>query len=174
MKKEAFDGPVRHSRRSLFSSRDLSFAKGIKRLTKNRGVDVILNSLAGESLRRSFQCVAPLGRFIEIGKKDFYMRKHLPMSSFLRSVTFASVDLGIIAAKAKPLMGELLQTVMTLVTEKPLQFRPPQPVHTYRCTQLEAAFRFLQSGNNTGKTVIEIHGDDLVPVRGMSILSTNC
>lgn len=54
----------------IFSSRDLLFAKGVMRMTKGRGVDVILNSLAGEFLRRSWNCIAPFGRFIEIGKKD--------------------------------------------------------------------------------------------------------
>lgn len=54
----------------IFSSRDYSFAKGIMRMTENRGVDVILNSLSGEFLRRSWDCIAPFGRFIEIGKKD--------------------------------------------------------------------------------------------------------
>lgn len=54
----------------VFNSRDLSFAKGIKRMTGGRGVDVVLNSLAGEALRQTWHCVAPFGRFIEIGKRD--------------------------------------------------------------------------------------------------------
>lgn len=36
----------------FFSSRNLSFAQGIKRLTHGREVDVVLDSLAGESLRQ--------------------------------------------------------------------------------------------------------------------------
>lgn len=54
----------------IFNSRDLTFAKGIKRMTDGRGVDVVLNSLAGEALRQTWLCVAPFGRFIELGKKD--------------------------------------------------------------------------------------------------------
>lgn len=37
----------------IFSSRSLDFAKGIKRMTDGRGVDVVLNSLTGEGLRQS-------------------------------------------------------------------------------------------------------------------------
>ena len=44
-------------------SRDLSFARGIKRLTEGRGVDVVLNSLAGEGLIASWECVAPVRHF---------------------------------------------------------------------------------------------------------------
>jgi NADPH:quinone reductase-like Zn-dependent oxidoreductase len=54
----------------IFNSRDTSFAKGIKRMTQGKGVDVVLNSLAGEALRQSWLCLAWFGRFVELGKKD--------------------------------------------------------------------------------------------------------
>lgn len=54
----------------VFNSRDLTFAKGVKRMTGGRGVDVVLNSLAGEALRQTWLSVAPFGRFIEVGKRD--------------------------------------------------------------------------------------------------------
>lgn len=54
----------------IFNSRDHSFAAGIKRMTNGKGVDAVLNSLAEEGLRQSWLCVAPFGRFIELGKRD--------------------------------------------------------------------------------------------------------
>ncbi len=54
----------------IFNSRDESFAPGVMRMTKHRGVDVVLNSLAGEALRKSWHCLAWFGRFIEMGQKD--------------------------------------------------------------------------------------------------------
>ncbi|KAL9600827.1 MAG: hypothetical protein Q9179_003082 [Wetmoreana sp. 5 TL-2023] len=146
----------------IFSSWNLSFAQGINRLTKGRGVDVVLNSLAGQSLRQSLDCVAPLGRFVEIGKLDMYMREHLPMAPFLRGVTFASVDLAIIAEQAQHLMAELMEAVMSLAHTS---IHSPQPLNVFRVSELESAFRFLQSGKNAGKTVVEIHEEDLVPTR---------
>ena len=44
----------------VFYSRNTSFAQGIKRMTDNRGVDVILNSLSGEGLIASWECIAPV------------------------------------------------------------------------------------------------------------------
>lgn len=149
----------------FFSSRNLSFAQGIKRVTQGRGVDVLLNSLAGESLRQSFECVAPLGRFVEIGKKDMYLREKLSMSPFLQNITFASVDLGVIAEKAKPLMADLMKAAIGMATADPPRVHSPMPLHVFRSSDVESAFRFLQSGKNAGKTVIEIHKDDMVPVR---------
>lgn len=155
----------------FFSSRNLSFAQGIRRVTHGRGVDVVLKSLAGESLRQSFECVAPLGRFVEIGKKDMYLRENLPMSPFLQNITFASVDLGLIAEKAKPLMADLMKDVMELATAHPARVHSPKPLHVFRSSEVETAFRYLQSGKNDGKTVIEIHQDDMVPVCKNSNLS---
>jgi NADPH:quinone reductase-like Zn-dependent oxidoreductase len=45
----------------IFNSRDASFLPDIMRQTKNRGVDVVLNSLAGNLLHASWECVAPYG-----------------------------------------------------------------------------------------------------------------
>ncbi|KFY87076.1 hypothetical protein V500_07196 [Pseudogymnoascus sp. VKM F-4518 (FW-2643)] len=66
----------------IFSSRDVSFEAGIKRVTGGRGVDVVLNSLAGESLRASWRCVAPFGRFVELGKRDIEAGGRLDMGPF--------------------------------------------------------------------------------------------
>lgn len=146
----------------FFSSRNTSFAMGIKRLTHGRGVDLILNSLSGDFLKASWECIAPLGRFVEIGKRDIESHARLSMSPFARNVTFASVDLGVVATKAKPLMQEIMASVMALVTEG--KIRPPQPLHLYDVSRIEEAFRYLQSGKNTGKTIIEFRDQDIVPV----------
>ena len=38
--------------------------------TNGRGVDLVLNSLAEEKLQASVRCLAPGGRFLEIGMYD--------------------------------------------------------------------------------------------------------
>ena len=77
----------------IFSSRDPSFATDIMTRTANRGVDVVLNHLAGPLLQVSFDCIARFGRFVEIGKKDVEANNFLQMEAFTRNVTFASFDL---------------------------------------------------------------------------------
>ena len=76
----------------VFNSRDLSFTKGVLRLTHGRGVDVVLNSLSGEALRKTWECIATYGRFIEVGKKDILGNSGLDMKPFLTNATFASVN----------------------------------------------------------------------------------
>ena len=52
----------------VMNSRTLDFADDIMRLTGGEGVDVVLNSLTGEALQKSFDVLKPGGRFVEIGK----------------------------------------------------------------------------------------------------------
>jgi NADPH:quinone reductase-like Zn-dependent oxidoreductase len=61
--------------------------------TSNRGVDVILNSLTGDLLHDSWQAIAELGRFVEIGKRDIVDSGKLNMELFARSATFTAFDL---------------------------------------------------------------------------------
>jgi NADPH:quinone reductase-like Zn-dependent oxidoreductase len=77
----------------IFSTRDLSFVKGIMRITKGKGVDVIVNSLAGEALRKSWECIAEFGRFLELGIWDIAANSGLDMAPFSKSITFSSVNI---------------------------------------------------------------------------------
>ena len=146
----------------IFSSRTLSFAKGIMRMTCGHGVDVVVNSLAGEGLRSSWECIAPFGRFIETGKKDTTSFGYLPMSPFTNDALFASIDLVNIIRQNPQLAGELMKEVFGLAAEKKIS--TPKPLQVYNCSQVEEALRLMQSGKNSGKLVIELGEDNVIPV----------
>lgn len=84
------------------------------------------------------------------------------MATFSRNITYSSVDLTVVFEKSKALMGELMQSVMKLVASG--EVGVPQLLHIYRSSELQEAFRFLQGRKDTGKTVVELHKDDLVQV----------
>ena len=146
----------------VFSSRGMSFSKGIKRMTKDRGVDVILNSLAGESLQSSWDCLAPFGRFVEIGKNDILKGNKLSMFPFNENRSFSAVNLTHMISQRPTLIRQTMEAVLVLVREG--KIGAPQPLHLYKNSQFKEAFRYLQGGLNTGKTILEINEKDLVPV----------
>lgn len=133
------------------------------RLTQGYGVDVVLNSLSGDSLRASWECVAPYGRFIEIGKADIAANSALPMASFARNVSFSAVDMHYMMQSSAEAAGGLLQKLMELLANGALQH--PRPLHLYSTASVEQAFRFLQSGRNTGRIIINVNGSDVVSKR---------
>lgn len=145
----------------ILYSRDTSFAKAIKLLTQGQGVDIVLNSLAGESLVASWECLAPYGRFIEIGKKDIYSRNELPMYPFARNTSFSAVDLAAMTLERPSLIRKSMRTVMQLFAAK--QLHTALPLQRYPISEIEHAFRLLQSGTSSGKIVVEVESSHQVP-----------
>lgn len=146
----------------VFSSRDLSFADGIMRMTEGKGVDVIVNSLSGEALRASFNCLAMFGRFIEIGKRDIMANGKIDMLPFSRCATFTAVDLAQISSMARPLTSRMMRSVIDLHASGELHACRPLNVHSF--AEIEDAFRILQQGKHMGKLVLTAQPDDIVKV----------
>ncbi|KAK8093927.1 hypothetical protein PG997_000612 [Apiospora hydei] len=146
----------------IFSSRDLSFAAGVMRITDNKGVDVILNSLAGEALRASFNCIATFGRFVEIGKRDIFANGKLDMFPFSRSVTFAACDLYTITKLDTATTARILAKVLDMFAKGGVHAAKPQTTYTF--SQIEEAFRLLQQGKHIGKVVLTASPEDVVKV----------
>ncbi len=144
----------------IFFSRDIAFAKGIKEATGGRGVDVVLNSLAGDSLRATWECIAHFGRFVEIGKRDILGNSGLEMGVFENNATFASVDLTVVANERPLTMRRILDDVFKLLGYGLI--KPISPTTTMPISNIEVAFRALQSGKVHGKILVTAGPDDMV------------
>jgi NADPH:quinone reductase-like Zn-dependent oxidoreductase len=153
---DRYDIPESH----IFSSRMRTFKQGVLRLTKNRGVDVVLNSLAGEMLNESWECVAHLGTFIEIGKADIYKRSHLSMVPFDKSTTFAAIDLLALFDRQPRRMYDSLGKVVEMF-EKGFVF-PVDPLMPMSIDKIEAAFRLIATRKHIGKVIVEADSDTKV------------
>ncbi|KAI1781129.1 putative polyketide synthase [Hypoxylon cercidicola] len=146
----------------IFSSRDLSFVNGVKRMTNGRGVDVVLNSLAGETLRQTWYCIAPFGTFIEIGLKDILGNTRLDMRPFIQDATFCFFNLNHIERDKPELMAEIIEGAFDFIRRGIT--RPITPLVTYPISEVENAFRLMQTGKHTGKIALSFNDDDIVPV----------
>lgn len=136
----------------VFDSRSLAFVDGIKAATAGRGVDVVLNSLAGEGQSHSLSLVAPYGRFVEIGKKDIVENKGLPLAAFNENLTFFSLDLDRMMLERPALMRSLLDDVAGLLRTGAVE---PLPYTDFPAAHTSDAFRFLASAKHIGKVVID-------------------
>ncbi|KAI2634221.1 putative polyketide synthase [Hypomontagnella submonticulosa] len=146
----------------IFSSRDLSFVNGVKRMTRGRGVDVVLNSLAGEALRQTWYCIAPFGTFIEIGLKDILGNTRLDMRPFIQDATFCFFNLNHIERDRPELMAEIIDGAFDFIRRGIT--RPITPLVTYPISEVESAFRLMQTGKHIGKIALTFNDDDVVPV----------
>lgn len=148
----------------IFSSRDTSFGPSIRDATSGNGVDVIINSLAGDLLRESWDCIGHFGRFIEIGKRDITSNTRLEMAKFEHNATFSSVDLSVLATEKPKRMAATFTDVMKLFETDSV--KPIEPITVFGISQVETAFRLLQSGKTTGKLVV-------VPKAGEQVKATH-
>lgn len=149
----------------IFSSRHTLFASQILQRTGGRGVDVVLNSLAGHALAESWRCLAHLGRFVEIGKRDIRAFNRLPMEPFSRNVSFSSLDLKVLADHNPALLSTIMQEIQELVwDEKARPHLVPYPLTVYKRSGIEEAFRLLQSGRHSGKVVVDWEQADTIKV----------
>lgn len=146
----------------MFSSRNTSFYSGIKRMTKGRGVDVVLNSLSGEMFRQSCNLMAPFGRFVEIGRKDLMDDALMPMSFLLRNVTLSYVELSLIINDCKPLAKRILDDVVGLAASGVIR---PVSIESMPISRIEEAFRLIQAGKHVGKIVLSVEEGQKVKVR---------
>ncbi|KAK7714826.1 putative PKS-like protein biosynthetic cluster [Diaporthe eres] len=149
----------------IFSSRHTLFASQIMQRTGGRGVDVVLNSLAGHALTESWRCLAHLGRFVEIGKRDIRAFNRLPMEPFSRNVSFSSLDLKVLADHNPALLSTVMKEIEELVWDETA--RPhlvPYPLTVFKRSGFEEAFRLLQSGRHSGKVVVDWEQADTIKV----------
>jgi acyl transferase domain-containing protein/NADPH:quinone reductase-like Zn-dependent oxidoreductase/acyl carrier protein/NADP-dependent 3-hydroxy acid dehydrogenase YdfG len=135
----------------ILDSRSLSFADDVMRLTGGQGVDMVLNSIAGEAAHRSLGVLKPFGRFIELGKRDFYENTRIGLRPFRNNITYFGVDADQLMQEKPALTRRLYAEVMALFAEGVLHALPYQAFEADDCVD---AFRFMQQAKQIGKVVV--------------------
>lgn len=146
------------------------FKQGVLRLTGGRGVDVILNSLSGEMLADSWECIAAFGTFVEIGKTDILRGSRLSMAPFEKQVTFASVDLTHIYHAKPEATRKGMAEILDLFDREVL--KPVYPVNVYPMSKIHDAFRLMAARKHVGKQVLVVDPSTMVkaprPIRNQN------
>jgi 4-hydroxyphenylalkanoate synthase len=140
----------------IADSRTLKFEEKFLSVTEGRGVDVVLNSLAGDFVDASLRLLVRGGRFIEMGKTD--IRDAQVISTQYPDVRYRAFDL----AEAGPQRIEAMLTELTeLFDTGVLQ---PLPVRTWDVRCAVEAYRFISQARHIGKVVLTMPsalGDEL-------------
>ncbi|KAF8246071.1 ketoacyl-synt-domain-containing protein [Wilcoxina mikolae CBS 423.85] len=138
---------------NIFSSRELNFSHQLKARTNGRGVDVIISSVVGELMRESWRCLAPFGRFVDIGRRDVAERGALDLSGFTDTASYASFDLMHYLQRDPEFLSELLKQIVGLF--RSAHVNAIQPLRRFPLNELPSAMRYFMQGIHTGKVVID-------------------
>ncbi|MCS0637047.1 SDR family NAD(P)-dependent oxidoreductase [Streptomyces sp. LP05-1] len=144
----------------VLDSRRLDFADQIRRITGGRGVDVVLNSLAGEGMVRSLELLAPGGRFVEMGKRDLFENKPLLLRPFLNNIAFFGMDLTKVLADPGATRALLTET-LDLVAGGTVR---PLPHSVFPAARVTDAFQLIQHSRHIGKVVVAFDPLDEPPL----------
>jgi NADPH:quinone reductase-like Zn-dependent oxidoreductase/surfactin synthase thioesterase subunit len=136
---------------AVFDSRSSAFYDGVMSATGGRGVDVVLNSLTGRLLNQSVRCLAPFGRFVEIGKTDIYRNARLGLERLGDNASFFAVDVDRLASQKPALHKELMGDLARMFERRELT--PPR-VSTTPAPELGKALKALSRAHVTGKAVV--------------------
>jgi acyl transferase domain-containing protein/NADPH:quinone reductase-like Zn-dependent oxidoreductase/acyl carrier protein len=151
----------------VIDSRRGDFAEAVIELTNRRGVDVVLNALAGEAIPMGLSCLAEFGRFIEIGKRDIYQNSRIPLRPLRRNASFHVVAMDAVFAGNESLAREMLAQIATLVEKGALR---PLPFRAFPANNVDAAFRLMATGKHIGKIIVSFP-ETFLPRRGELIAS---
>lgn len=130
----------------VYDSRSTSFAQEI-RLDSGGGVDVVLNSLGGDLMLASLELLAPHGRFLELGKRDYAENRQVGMAVFAGGVSYYSINLGPELTEYDDVFDEVMAMLAT-------QEIHPLPVRVYPVQETAQAFAAMASAKHIGKLVV--------------------
>lgn len=133
-------------------SRSLAFVDDVRRWTDGRGVDVALNSLAGEAMSATLAAMRPFGRFIELGKRDFFENTEVGLKRLRENISYFAVDADQLLAARPEIAAELFRDVGRLIADG--VFRA-LPYRAFPSTQVPEALKWMQRARHVGKVVVE-------------------
>lgn len=137
--------------RHIYDSRSLSYADEILADTDGRGVDVVLNSLAGEAVNRNLRVLKPFGRFLELGKRDFYENTRIGLRPFRNNISYFGIDADQLMNERPDLTQRLFAEMMALFRQGALH---PLPYTVFDANDIVDAFRYMQQARQIGKIVV--------------------
>jgi NADPH:quinone reductase-like Zn-dependent oxidoreductase/NAD(P)-dependent dehydrogenase (short-subunit alcohol dehydrogenase family)/acyl carrier protein len=146
----------------VLDSRDLGFADAVRAITGGAGVDVVLNSLSGEAMEQSLGVLKPFGRFLELGKRDFYQNRRIHLRPLRRNVSYFAIDVDQLPVQRPDLARTLLSEVSGALRDGAIR---PLAHRTFPYAAIGEAFRLMQASGHIGKLVLVPEGNEGVRLR---------
>jgi len=135
----------------LLDSRSTAFVESVREIVPN-GVDVVLNSLAGDAMEMSIACLGSFGRFVELGKRDYITNTHIGLRPFRKNLSYFGVDLDQLVVGRETVGDALLREVMALFEQGAFT---PLPYSVFGGSNVAEAFHLMQESSHIGKIVVK-------------------
>jgi len=135
----------------VYNSRNTDWFDDLMRDTDGKGVDVILNSLAGKHQRLGIQALRSSGRFLEIGKMDIFDNNGLDLLAFRKNISFFAIDMDRMVLDNPALATEVAMEVGKNFEAGNYDLIPTQ---VYPMDKMKEALDLMKTGKHVGKIVL--------------------
>lgn len=137
-----------------YKTRD--FAEEVKSFTKGKGVNVLLDMVAGDYMKRNFMVMAVEGRIVMIAVLRGPKIKANILPIMLKRLTFTGSTL---RARETAFKADIAQSLRAKVWPLIEQGKIKLVISKiFALTDAADAHRYLESGRNMGKTVLKVSG----------------
>ncbi len=153
----------------VMDSRSLAFADDIMEITNGEGIDIVLNSLAGEAITRNLSVLKPFGRFLELGKRDFYENSKIGLRPFRNNISYFGIDADQLLIERPELANRLFKEMMEQFDEGSLR---PMPYRSFPAARIQDAFRYMQQSRQVGKVVVSFMNGNAISDEAIEPLKT--
>ncbi|HEX3882034.1 MAG TPA: SDR family NAD(P)-dependent oxidoreductase [Stellaceae bacterium] len=146
----------------VLDSRDLGFADAVRAITGGAGVDLVLNSLSGEAMENSIAVLKPFGRFLELGKRDFYQNRRIHLRPLRQNISYFAIDVDQLPIQRPDLAQSLLAEMAEALVSGAIR---PLAHRVFPFAEVDDAFRLMQASGHIGKLVLVPSGNAAVRLR---------
>ena len=142
----------------VHSSRTLDFGQRIREETGGEGVDVVIGAQTGQAMHVSLGLLRTCGRYIELGKKDISEDNDLPMQAFGRSITFAAIDMDLLAKERPALIQRTLRMVLAHFEKGDFKLGASR---VFAAGDIREAFEEMSRSRHIGKLLIDFSSGEV-------------
>lgn len=148
--------------------RKVDVLREVRRLTNNRGVDVVMDPIGGSSFTTSYRLLAPLGRLIIFGvsavsrgdrRNWWHAAKTILQMPKFKPLSLINHNRGVFGLNLAHLWderGHLTSAMHLLLQEVSAERLMPIVAKTFPLERAADAHRFMQSRANIGKIVLTV------------------
>ncbi len=135
----------------------VGFAQEIRELSEGRGMDVVLNTLAGDAIQQGLNCLAPSGRYLELATHALMTapRRDLSPLPFNQSIQVVAF-LELLSRPDGKAVRELLDLMAAWAESGKIV---PTVSRVYPLHRIAEALEYVSNGRHVGKVVVSHTAD---------------
>ena len=137
----------------IFSTSSKDLRNELRRVTEDRGVDVIFGSRTGVDVENGVACLAHFGKFIDIGASHKRTMFFDSKQRFPENITCVSADIAALTEYQPDTTSNIMSRVLSMFESGVLQ--AVSPLQMLDLSDINEAFKAVQNEDHIGKLVLE-------------------